>query len=108
MNIKKSSIFDDIPEALRAEWVERIAWRKGVRIERIVSRGHSSPEGFWYDQAETEWVLVLQGAALVRFEKDDITVEMKAGDHLVIPSRARHRVDWTTPDEDTIWIAVFY
>ena len=28
----------------------------GLRIERIVSEGHVSPEGFWYDQDEPEWV----------------------------------------------------
>ena len=108
MKTRKACVFDEIPKALRSEWVERLAGKKGVRIERIVSRGHASPEGFWYDQAETEWVLVVQGAALLRFEEDDVTVEMHAGDHLVIPSRARHRIDWTTPDEDTIWLAVFY
>ena len=108
MSIHKANVFDEIPVALRAEWVERIAGKRGVRIERIVSRGHASPDGFWYDQAETEWVLLLQGSARIRFEEEDTVVEMRAGDHLVVPSRARHRVDWTTPDEETIWLAVFY
>jgi len=88
--------------------VERIAWRKGTRIERIVSRGHCSAAGFWYDQAETEWVLLVQGAARIRFEENDEVVEMKPGDHLTIPARAKHRVEWCPPDQDTIWIAVFY
>lgn len=108
MSIRKSSVFAGIPKTLPAEWVERLAWKKGVRIERIVSRGHASPEGFWYDQAETEFVVLLQGAARLCFEEDGTVIEMRAGDHLVIPSRCRHRVDWTTPDEDTIWLAVFY
>ena len=108
MSGKKSSIFDGVPAIFPGEWVERIAGKKGVRIERIVSRGHASPEGFWFDQAETEWVFVAKGAARVRFEENDTVVEMRGGDHIIIPSRARHRVDWTTPDEDTIWIAVFY
>ena len=108
MNIQKGSVFSSIPSDLRAEWVERLAWKKGVRIERIISRGHSSPEGFWYDQAETEWVLLVKGAAKIRFEEGDRVIEMGPGDHLCVPSRARHRVEWTTPDEDTIWLAVFY
>ena len=108
LNIKKSNVFDTIPSDLRSEWVERLAWKKGVRIERIISRGHSSPEGFWYDQAEAEWVLLVRGAARICFEEGNTVVEMRAGDHLEIPSRSRHRVDWTTPDEDTIWLAVFF
>lgn len=108
VSVKKSNVFDSIPSDLRSEWVERLAWKKGVRIERIISRGHASPEGFWYDQAETEWVLLVRGSARIVFEEGDTVVEMHAGDHLVIPSRARHRIDWTSPDEDTIWLAVFY
>ena len=108
MNLKKSCVFDGIPDHLPTEWVQRLAGKKGVRIERIVSRGHASPDGFWYDQAETEWVLLVQGAAKIRFEEDNRVIDMRAGDCLEVPSRARHRVDWTTPDEDTIWLAVFY
>jgi len=104
----KNSLFRDIPAGLGSEFVERIAGRKGVRIERIVSRGQCSAEGFWYDQAETEWVLLVKGAARIRFEADDSVLEMKAGDHITIAPRARHRVEWTTPDEETIWLAVFY
>lgn len=106
MKAKKSNLLHDIPADLRNEFVERIAYRKGTRIERIVSRGHSSAAGFWYDQAETEWVLLVQGAARIRFEENDEVVEMGPGDHITIPARAKHRVEWT--DKDTIWIAVFY
>jgi cupin 2 domain-containing protein len=108
VRLKKANLFDDIPAELAAELSNRLAFRQGVRIERIVSRGHHSPEGFWYDQGETEWVLLLRGAAMIRFEKDDLIVEMKPGDHITIAPRARHRIEWTTPDEDTIWLAVFY
>ena len=94
MAIKKENLFQNIPASLRSEFVQRIAGVKGVRIERIVSRGHSSPTGYWYDQAETEWVMLV--------------VEMTAGDHITIPPRARHRVEWTAPNEETIWLAVFY
>ncbi len=78
-----------------------------VRVERIVSRGHASPPGFWYDQDEDEWVMVLAGAARLRFEADDRVVEMGPGDAVTIPAHVRHRVDWTSPDEDTVWLAVF-
>jgi len=77
-----------------------------VRIERVVSHGHASPEGFWYDQDDHEWVVVLKGAARVRFE--DGIVEMKAGDYINIPAHRKHRVAWTTQDEPTIWLAVHY
>ena len=77
-----------------------------VRIERIVSHGHASPAGFWYDQDQHEWVIVLKGAARLRFE--DGMVEMRSGDFLNIPAHQRHRVEWTTPVEPTVWLAVHY
>ena len=77
-----------------------------VRIERIVSHGHSSPPGFWYDQDQAEWVLVLRGAA--RLEFDDRVLDMRPGDFVNIPAHQKHRVAWTTPDEPTIWLAVHY
>jgi cupin 2 domain-containing protein len=78
----------------------------GVRIERIVSHGHASPENFWYDQPRHEWVVVLKGAARLRFE--DETIELQPGDFLNIPAHKKHRVEWTTPDAPTIWLAVHY
>lgn len=73
---------------------------KSVRIERIVSHGHSSPHGFWYDQDEHEWVMVLRGSARLRFEEG--VVEMSPGDFVNIPAHKKHRVEWTTPDEPTV------
>jgi cupin 2 domain-containing protein len=78
----------------------------GVRIERIISHGHASPENFWYDQPRHEWVVVLKGAARLRFE--DETIELQPGDFLNIPAHKKHRVEWTTPDAPTIWLAVHY
>jgi cupin 2 domain-containing protein len=74
-----------------------------VKIERVVSRSHSSPPGFWYDQDEEEWVIVLSGHAALEFE-DGESIEMKEGDHITIPSHVRHRVRQTGPE--TIWLAV--
>jgi len=100
------NLFAAIPNDLSEELIEVLAENEHVRIERIISHGHVSAEGFWYDQDQNEWAVVLSGAARLRFE-DDI-VEMKAGDYINIPAHKRHRVEWTTPDEPTIWLAVFY
>jgi cupin 2 domain-containing protein len=100
------NLFAEIPAAIRQELVKELIAAAEVRIERIVSHGQASPPGFWYDQDQAEWVVVLQGAAKLRF--DDGIVEMKPGDFVDIPAHRRHRVDWTTPDEPTIWLAVHY
>ncbi|MFO0975446.1 MAG: cupin domain-containing protein [Planctomycetaceae bacterium] len=101
-----ANIFDDIPHNMPAEVVQTLLLADDVRIERIVSHGHASPADFWYDQSQDEWVIVLTGAARLQFE--DGGVEMKVGDFIHIPAFRKHRVDWTTPDEPTIWLAVFY
>ena len=100
------NVFDDLPPHLPKELVQALIRAPDVRIERIISHGHASPEGFWYDQGRHEWVVVLKGAARLRFE--DGTVEMKPGDFVNIPAHKKHRVDWTTPDEPTIWLGVIY
>jgi cupin 2 domain-containing protein len=100
------NVFDDLPQHLPKELVQALISAADVRIERIVSHGHASPEGFWYDQDKHEWVMLLKGAATLRFE--DRTVEMGPGDFVNIPAHEKHRVDWTTPDEPTIWLGVIY
>lgn len=100
------NLFAGIPARLADELVETLHSTGEMRIERIVSAAHASPAEFWYDQEQDEWVIVLQGAARVQFE--DEMVELRAGDYLHIPAHRRHRVDWTSPDEQTIWLAVFY
>lgn len=95
-----------IPDSLPDELTETLVRAQRMRIERIVSRGHASPPDFWYDQAEHEFVLLVAGAARLRFEAE--TVELTPGDWVHIPPHRRHRVEWTTPDEATIWLAVFY
>lgn len=100
------NIFDELPRHLPKELVQVLLSAASVRIERIVSHGHASPEGFWYDQNEHEWVVVLKGAARLRFENE--IIDMRPGDYLNIPAHRKHRVEWTTPGESTIWLAVFY
>ena len=97
-----------LPARLPEELVETLAAGKHVRIERIVSTGQASPEGFWYDQEEIEWVVVLKGEAKLLFEGDAQPIHLKPGDHVTIPAHRRHRVEWTTPKEPTVWLAVFY
>ncbi len=94
-----------LPAALPQELCEPLLGRPGLRVERIVSLGHASPHGFWYDQAGEEWVLLLTGAARLRFEGAP-PMELGPGDHLLIPSHARHRVEWTDPDQPTVWLAL--
>ncbi len=101
-----NNLFAAPTEKLAEEMTEILAQGRHSRIERILSTGHVSAEGFWYDQDRHEWVALLKGAARLRFE--DEAVELRAGDQMVIPAHRRHRVEWTTPDEPTIWLAVFY
>ncbi|MGH8427200.1 MAG: cupin domain-containing protein [Gammaproteobacteria bacterium] len=80
----------------------------GVKIERIVSKGQRSEPGFWYDQEQNEWVVLIRGEAELRFEDGNRSVRLTAGMHVNIPAHTRHRVEWTKQDEVTIWLAVFY
>ena len=100
------NLFADLTSHLPDELFVTLLSTRNLRIERIVSHSHASPPDFWYDQEQHEWVLVLQGAARLRIEND--AIEMKAGDFVNIPAHTRHRVDWTTPDSPTIWLAVHY
>lgn len=101
-----TNLFDSLPPHMPKEVVETLIQSGDVRIERIVSHGHASPADFWYDQPRHEWVIVLKGAARLQFE--DAVVEMKVGDYINIPAFKKHRVDWTTPDEPTVWLGVRY
>lgn len=108
-NVTKTSLLDNLPAStMPDELFETLAsGANGVRIERIVSFGHHSPENFWYDQAQAEWVMVVQGEAILAVEGEPDT-RLRAGDCLNLPAHKRHRVVWTTPDQPTVWLAVFY
>lgn len=102
-----ANLFKDLPEALRDECFDTLLEAEHVTVERIASRGHTSPSSGWYDQSRHEWVVVLQGRGVVAFE-DGEEITLGPGDHLSIPAHCRHRVAWTAPNEDTIWLAVHY
>ncbi|MCE5245184.1 MAG: cupin domain-containing protein [Syntrophobacteraceae bacterium] len=102
-----TNIFSDLPDSSE-EIFETLVSSKGVRIERIVSSGQASPEGFWYDQDESEWVVLLQGRAALRTDGSDEVIGLEPGDAVNIPAHLRHRVEWTDPDVKTVWLAVFY
>ncbi len=102
-----NNIFDAIPENIESEIFELLAKSDGTRIERIISKGHKSPDSGWYDQETNEWVLVLRGEAMLLFE-DETSVNLKAGDYINIPAQKKHKVAWTDPEIETVWLAVHY
>ena len=106
----KRNLFEEIPGELPEELISVLAENGPVKIERIVSDGHASPDGFWYDQEQAEWILIVQGSAALSLELASGTeqVELSVGDHLLIPAHKRHRVESTSASEKTIWLAVFF
>ena len=96
------------PSARDAEVTRTIVAGKGVRLERIVSHGQASPDGFWYDQAEAEWVTLLTGRARIKIAGDVSEITMGPGDTLLLPAHCQHRVEWTDPQQPTVWLALFF
>lgn len=101
------NIFSNIPTHIENEIVELLAQNSAVMIERIISKGQRSPESGWYDQEKNEWVLVLKGEAILSFE-DQPSVKLNTGGFINIPSRQKHKVAWTDPEKETIWLAIHY
>ncbi len=106
--MSERNLFHDLPADFPSELTDVLVENRFVRIERIVSTGQSSPEGFWYDQDQAEWVVVLTGEAHLLMDDNSEPVSLRPGDHLLIPAHRKHRVDWTTPQEATVWLAVFF
>ncbi len=101
-------LLSDIPEGQKHESILELLKDRSVRIERIVSQGQASPPGFWYDQEEHEWVVVLSGQARVKIEGRPETITLAPGDALHLPARLRHRVEWTDLLRPTVWLAIFW
>lgn len=108
MKKKPINLLQDIPEELNQELMEKLIEQDSFRLERIVSRGHVSPTGFWYDQDEHEWVAVLSGQDKLQIEGVENLVTLGPGDAYQLPAHTKHRVAWTEPNHDTIWLAVFW
>lgn len=89
------------------EYTEILMRADNWHLERIISRGHISPEGFWYEQEEDEWVMVLQGAGEISWEDGSRTI-LNMGEGVLIPKKCRHRVSMTTSEPECIWLALFF
>ncbi len=104
-----NNLFRDIPEQLppdqSEELFETLLQRDGLRLERIISHGHATPPGEWYDQAWDEWVVLLSGGATLLFEDGDRR-ELTPGDYLLIPAHRRHRVEATDSRQKSMWLAL--
>ncbi|MCK5662017.1 MAG: cupin domain-containing protein [Thiotrichaceae bacterium] len=103
----QNNLFENIPDNLDEEVFEQIVSSEQISIERIISKGHHSPTSDWYDQDKNEWVMVLAGKAILSFD-DGSDIMLNKGDYINIPAHKRHRVKWTEPMIETIWLAIFY
>lgn len=102
------NLFNDLPGELPEERFETLLESPGFRLERILSLGHVTPAGEWYDQERDEWVTLLQGAARLEIEGRTAPIEMEPGDYVCLPAHCRHRVAWTDPDQVTVWLGLHY
>ena len=107
MEERLNNIFAAIPDNLDDEVVDIIVQNEKTKIERIISRGQTSPATGWFDQEKDEWVLVLKGEAIISFDNGK-AINLKAGDHINISAHTKHKVKWTDPETETVWLAVHY
>jgi cupin 2 domain-containing protein len=107
MDVTTGNLYAGLPAAAPpAEAVEPLWRTRGVRVERIVSWGHATAAGEWYDQAADEWVVLLTGAARLRLDGHPADLDLRPGDWVFLPAHLRHRVEWTDPTGPTVWLAV--
>ena len=107
----RSNLFD-LPADFYApptgpELFETLLSTPGLKVERILSRGHTTPDKEWYDQDQDEWVILLQGQATLLFD-DDSTTDLGPGDYLLIPAHTRHRVIHTSTEPPCVWLAIHF
>jgi cupin 2 domain-containing protein len=106
--MKLSNIFSEIPYFTLDEISETLLKTEAFKLERIVSSGQRTPEGEWYDQDTDEWVILLSGSAGLLFEDEEEVFIMNAGGYVHIAPHQRHRVEWTDPEEKTVWLALHF
>lgn len=98
-----------LPDAdLNEEFFETLLLRPGLKVERIISTGQATPAGEWYDQNWDEWVVLLSGAARLQLEGETDVRPLHPGDAIMLPAHCRHRVAWTAPDMQTVWLALHF
>jgi cupin 2 domain-containing protein len=105
-SVSPFSLFPSEPTDWTEEQIETMLDRPGVRIERILSKGHSTPEGQWYDQEDDEWVVLLKGAAQLEIEGQKDPIYLRPGEGVLLPAHCRHRVAWTDPEQTSLWLAL--
>ena len=102
------NLFEVTPGKTVGEQVDELISKPGIRVERIVSNGQASPPGFWYEQNEVEWVVLLSGAAELEFDDQPEPHKLAPGDWINIDAGRRHRVRWTDPPQPSVWLAIHY
>jgi cupin 2 domain-containing protein len=108
MRVGYGNIFAKMPRGKGREVVQELVGNKKLRLERIISTGQVTPVGVWLQDRRDEWVVVLKGKAVLRFEGRKGLMRLEAGDYLLIPRNTRHRVEWTRPGRETVWVAVYF
>lgn len=121
--MRTNNIYSQLPKDLSAEVFDTLSQGTNVRIERIVSLGHQTPDKSWYDQSEHEWIILLKGEAGILFANSSASPDssdcshspdspklttLSPGDYINIPAHTKHRVEWTDADNPTIWLAIHY
>ncbi len=105
---QSNNLFAGIPETIPEEIIEILLKTPGFYLERLISAGQATPMGQWYDQETHEWVVLLSGAAGLQLEGEAQVRVLRPGDYLLIPAHCRHRVEWTDPERQTVWLALHY
>ncbi len=103
-----NNLFEEIRGEVPAEIIEVLLKTPGFHLERIVSAGQATPPGQWYDQETHEWVALLSGSAGLWFEGEAEIRVLRPGDYLLIPAHCRHRVEWTDPEQQTVWLVLHF
>ena len=106
--MKFDNIFSKVPYFMQDEISETLLKSEHFKLEGIISSGQATPPGEWFDQNTNEWVILLSGSAGLRFDDEEEVCIMYSGDYVNIPAHKRHRVEWTDPEQKTVWLALHY